>query len=148
MLIIGILSAVALPQYQKTVLKSRTAEAWSNLATIRTAVNAYCLEAGPGEGGFWSNFKGSMPIEVPDTENFTYGVFLACGGTSFTSNNPYSDVYAEYSKGGKEFKLSLNYYGQRICRGGAVCKELGFKNTATGQTCVTCGGSKTCYYMD
>ena len=42
-LIVGILSAVALPQYQKTVLKIRTAEAWSNLATIRTAVNAYCL---------------------------------------------------------------------------------------------------------
>ncbi|MBR3603663.1 MAG: hypothetical protein IKL48_03115 [Elusimicrobiaceae bacterium] len=64
-------------------------------------------------------------------------------------NNPYSDVYAEYSKGAKEFKWSLNYYGQRICRGGDVCKELGFKNTATGQTCLTCGlGSETCYYMD
>ena len=34
-LIIGILSAVALPQYQKTVLKSRAAEAWSNLGALK-----------------------------------------------------------------------------------------------------------------
>ena len=40
-LIIGILSAVALPQYQKTVLKSRTAEAWANVSALNTAIKAY-----------------------------------------------------------------------------------------------------------
>ena len=43
-LIIGILASVALPQYQKAVLKSRAAEAWTNLKTLNTAAAAYCLE--------------------------------------------------------------------------------------------------------
>ncbi|MBQ7908901.1 MAG: prepilin-type N-terminal cleavage/methylation domain-containing protein, partial [Elusimicrobiaceae bacterium] len=37
-LIIGILSAVALPQYQKAVFKARMAEAFTNLKTISEAV--------------------------------------------------------------------------------------------------------------
>ncbi len=42
-LIIGILSAIALPQYTKAVEKSRTAEAMQMAASIRTGVDAYLL---------------------------------------------------------------------------------------------------------
>ncbi len=45
-LIIGILSAVALPQYQKAVFKSRMAEAFTNLKTISEAVKLCELENG------------------------------------------------------------------------------------------------------
>ncbi|MBP5430078.1 MAG: type II secretion system protein [Elusimicrobiaceae bacterium] len=45
-LIIGILAAVALPQYQFSVLKSRTAEALENLRTLHQAQELYFLEHG------------------------------------------------------------------------------------------------------
>ena len=47
-LIIGILSAVALPQYRKAVTKARFAEAFTNLKTIAEAVKVCELENGVG----------------------------------------------------------------------------------------------------
>ncbi len=45
-LIIGILAAVALPQYQKAVWKSRAAEAYTNLQTLKNAIDSCELEHG------------------------------------------------------------------------------------------------------
>ena len=45
-LIIGILASVALPQYQKAVLKSRVAEAWLTIAAINNAEKVKNLEEG------------------------------------------------------------------------------------------------------
>lgn len=45
-LIIGILAAVALPQYKKAVEKSKAAQAFVTLASLRTAFNAYYLANG------------------------------------------------------------------------------------------------------
>ena len=45
-LIIGILSAVALPQYERAVARARTAEALSVLRSAVQAADAYTLEAG------------------------------------------------------------------------------------------------------
>ena len=42
-LIIGILSAVALPQYEKAVEKSRLAEAQANIGTLKQAIESYLL---------------------------------------------------------------------------------------------------------
>ncbi len=38
-LIVGILAAVALPQYTKAVERSRLTEVWSNMGTIRQALS-------------------------------------------------------------------------------------------------------------
>ena len=46
-LIIGILSAVALPQYTKAVEKSRIAEAESVLKTMREQLELLMMESGP-----------------------------------------------------------------------------------------------------
>ena len=49
-LIIGILAAVALPQYQKAVVKARAAEGFANLKTLGQAVKVCELEHGGGDG--------------------------------------------------------------------------------------------------
>ncbi len=50
-LIIGILAAVALPQYQKAVEKSRAAEAVTVLNSLQKAVDLYVLENGFPQSG-------------------------------------------------------------------------------------------------
>ena len=94
-LIIGILSAVALPQYQKAVVKSRFAEAFTNLKTIAQADAACQLEKGSACG------IEELSIEIP-------GVFRNNGspeiGTDYfiyrAADNPGSSdsVQALYKK--------------------------------------------------
>ena len=50
-LIIGILAAVALPQYQKAVEKSRIAEAMQVMSDIAKGIDLYLLENGYPESG-------------------------------------------------------------------------------------------------
>ena len=81
-LIIGILAAVALPQYQKAVEKSRLAEALSNIKIIENNFKLFLLEnghtasvclkdmgsAGELAGGTWTNDKDCTYI----TPHFKY----------------------------------------------------------------------------
>ena len=64
-LIIGILSAVALPQYQKAVFKSKAAEPLSLLPSIARAHQLCVLESPPCNGT--ENFWNSLVIDVPGT---------------------------------------------------------------------------------
>ncbi len=59
-LIIGILAAVALPQYQKAVEKARASEAVTVLNTLQKAVDVYILEHGfPAEETGYKSFFGA-----------------------------------------------------------------------------------------
>ena len=70
-LIIGILAAVAVPQYQKAVTKSRFAEAFVNLKALQEAVKVCELEGGDS----CDNYNDTLSIDVPgNTENFYYNV--------------------------------------------------------------------------
>ncbi|MGB2578268.1 type II secretion system protein G [Elusimicrobium simillimum] len=61
-LIIGILAAIALPQYQKAVEKARVAEAYTNLAAIHASMQRYYLEHGA-----WPASIGDLDIDLPGT---------------------------------------------------------------------------------
>ena len=74
-LIIGILAAVALPQYTKAVEKSRTAEVVTLMGDIMTGERIYQLS----QGKYTTNLK-ALDIEVP---NLGTGATV----TSFTTNN-------------------------------------------------------------
>ncbi len=78
-LIIGILAAVALPQYQKAVYKARFTEAITNLKTLQTAVDAYVLANPPGDEIL--ELTDVLDIEV-SSPNFTYGAAwdIVCDG--------------------------------------------------------------------
>lgn len=57
-LIIGILSAVALPQYQKAVMKSRTAAAWPKILALETAEKEFYLA-----NGYYTGDLSAMSID-------------------------------------------------------------------------------------
>ena len=69
-LIIGILAAVAVPQYQKAVYKSRAAEAVSMLKAIMQAQEAYYLA-----NGAYTNDISTLDVEVPTSSIYTGGDF-------------------------------------------------------------------------
>ena len=73
-LIIGVLSAIALPQYQKAVNRSRGAEALTTLRALADAANLYYLENGTYEGLAYTdtNAAEKLSIAVPQLKNFKY----------------------------------------------------------------------------
>ena len=75
-LIIGILSAIALPQYTKAVEKSRMAEALQIAAGIRTGVDVYVLANGYESvelvGNGTTNGSGLLDIDAESGLNCTH----------------------------------------------------------------------------
>lgn len=66
-LIIGILSAVALPQYQKAVTKARVTEAKTALKALVESTELFILENGAAP-----NSLEDLTITVPASQNFRY----------------------------------------------------------------------------
>lgn len=82
-LIIGILAAVALPQYNKAVSKSRGTEALNVLQAADEAVSAYYLEHGSYEG----ITADTLPIQIPEVKHFRYIVGTGCYSNSYTAGS-------------------------------------------------------------
>jgi len=100
--IIGVLSAVAIPQFRTYQFKSKTAEVKSNLSAIRIAEEAYFAEfseyrsAAPEP----ATIPGSVPVafdgvssqfaplgfDAEGTVYFSYGVAIAENGSGFTAD--------------------------------------------------------------
>ncbi len=70
-LIIGILAAVAMPQYQKAVMKARLTEAVTHIKTLQQAVDAYRLEHGEPTEGIIEDLTDMLPVKV-ESEYFYY----------------------------------------------------------------------------
>ena len=137
-LIIGILSAVALPQYQKTVLKSRTAEAWANLSALKKAQQVFCME---NEGSTTSGHRVSdLAIEVEDSAYFSY-TLPTCSGAQSGAH-----IYAYYKKS-PSFFLAIGDSGMRLCEGDG-CRDLGFSSYGSRVSCICGGAGSSCYYME
>ena len=113
-LIIGILAAVAVPQYQKAVAKARATEAVLTLSTLEKAVDRYLLENGTptqavnftGDGsGSYVSYPG-LDIELPCQWQDEY----TCGSTNYyysaSCNSSECEIKA-YSDGSLEHCLYL-----------------------------------------
>lgn len=149
-LIIGILAAVALPQYTLAVEKSRAAEAWSHLSTMRTAMTSYGLV----NRGDWTEFNNSndkwklldLSLRLKDSahsttainglkesKNWTYSLespnyVRAYRGTAtgVTWKNRDYDLFIDLN--GKQWPFSKK--GYRLCgavtdKGIKICKSMG-----------------------
>ncbi|MGB2578363.1 type IV pilus assembly protein PilE [Elusimicrobium simillimum] len=125
-LIIGILAAIALPQYNNAVEKSRAAEAVLNVKSLADAVERQRLALGDGVS-FSIN---DLDIEKPKDKNFKYKLNLTF---------PVDHVIAERTDN-KEYSIIhfLNwanypeYSNRTVCRaaktdttGVAHCKKIG-----------------------
>ena len=82
-LIIGILAAVAVPQYQKAVMKAQSVEIISLLNTIFKGVDMYELEHGFGTTSTYFFRKGGVNELVPDVSPFLNCTYSnTCGSNS------------------------------------------------------------------
>ncbi len=154
-LIIGILSSVALPQYTKAVEKSRATEAQTLLGNLSTAEQIYQMSTGsftgdlsvldlqlPGVGSAQTNtvstknFK--LLITTPNTAAGTAATFAATA-TRITSAGANATGDLAYV-----LNLSIDANGNitRTCTGAAkTCKSI-----ANGATCAASGTNKDwCY---
>ncbi len=133
-LIIGILAAVALPQYQKAVEKSRVAGVWSILSSFQKAAEAYRLE----EPDWWDLY---YPKDLDVDFGFSYeGAFcsgstcqLPCGSTGWTNCSMFArketqdsgvSVAFTFFKDAQCNQLILNDRGEKKCFG-PTCSLLG-----------------------
>ncbi len=79
-LIIGILAAIALPQYQKAVLKSRLAQWDVSFNASRKAIELYLLENGwPDETVFFTGKNSSSTFTMPGNCDDDYSCFTSAG---------------------------------------------------------------------
>ena len=97
-LIIGILAAVALPQYQRAVQKARFAQLVTASKAIVDAQNVYFLA-----NGVYAERADELTIEYP----------IDTSGTSFTGKG-WSCSFREYSNDGENARSSCDFYSPKI----------------------------------
>ena len=131
-LIIGILSSVALPQYTKAVRKARIVEARTILSSLIKAEDLYILEHGDIGWDSWEN----LSIEIPtETKNWTFGEeecvgITSAGGCGATASPKWETGYMiEYWSPKYDDGTSV-LSGKFICyydtdEGEKICKSLG-----------------------
>ena len=140
-LIIGILSAVALPQYNKAVEKSRQTEAWQTMKGINDAVKVAQMEKGVSDltGITWDDLSTSYihasGASVGKAITGANTAVLRGKGFKFTMKK--DGVVAERDGGSfGTYRLSLTHSGVRGCLDGTsgtastVCGKVGGKSTA------------------
>ncbi|MGB2578343.1 prepilin-type N-terminal cleavage/methylation domain-containing protein [Elusimicrobium simillimum] len=133
-LIIGILAAIALPQYTKAVEKSRVTEALSNLKTIRDNSQMYVMAHGfPNPQLLDQDFANAVDIELTGgswdsegyyvTKNFKYqmGCFATgCESWALRAGDKYVLVSLISSSG----EIDNACYDYEDPAGVAICKQL------------------------
>ena len=152
-LIIGILAAVAVPQYEAAVWKARFSEVLVNTSALQRALDLYVLQHGlPTEDKYLTDddldisvFAGLTPEVVKDDE--AYCSEYVCSFAVFNMNRLYWKAYVYRDKShtdllvdtGGNFNLSTNswtrscYYesdlGKKLC---AQTEALGWEDVSEG----------------
>lgn len=140
-LIIGILSSVALPQYTTAVEKSRAAEAWTTLKSIKDALEIKNMEAGTTNADY--PFE-ELSVSFKDENG------ADVSGTSF--NTKYFQYFIEngrpaaYSRKTSPYYVLSFYEGRRTCfetSSNTWCKKFGF-NSHGNARCISWPGAGDC----
>lgn len=145
-LIIGILSAVALPQYTKAVWKSRATQLQTMVSGLATAQSVYLMANGVGASSF-DDLDLSFPLPYPfdpraaypsinstdarASEDLKYGCILNNTGNDSSTASICGFLTGEYA--GSGFLISQYYThaanGMLYCVGETFCKKvMGWNN--------------------
>ena len=112
-LIIGILAAIALPQYQVAVEKSRAAEGMAYLDGVAKAESIYQLS-----NNTYTDNTSALDLELPNPQNFTVSDVEADSGSFAMNLNRDSEAHPYILRlwitEGNIYKICLN--DERICR--------------------------------
>ncbi len=79
-IIVGILGALALPNYMKAQRRSYAAEAWANTSAVLGALKAYYME----HNSTWTTNMALLPMDNPNSRSgakFSYSVAAGSGNT-------------------------------------------------------------------
>ena len=125
-LIIGILSAIALPQYTLAVEKARATETLQALKAVSGASSVYYL----ANGSYTGMTKDNLDITLPNLSYSTFGIGV------YEPNH--MDLVFESIKGGYTL-FGVHYNGKQTrvyCttstdQGVKICKALGAASTCT-----------------
>ena len=148
-LIIGILAAVAVPQYQKAVEKSRAAQAQTMLKSVSQAIESYHLANGEWPQSFdelsidipWTGTEKyyNYPAEIKDVRsNSEWAIELGHSG-SYGSYVIIGRLNGQYAGGGfvlHDFHWPADYFpGETLCIENTGLRGVKF-NKADGTYCV------------
>ena len=144
-LIIGILSAIALPQYTTAVEKARATEAITLMANLRYAGERYRLQTGYFPGTDMSVLDIELPCKTTGSGGActaygskNYTLTTSGGGTSATSSQPYV-ITATRTGGGTNYVL-----GTIVSTDGTATRCCGSAVASTGCTAATGEALKIC----
>ena len=141
-LIIGILAAVALPQYQKAVLKSRYVQLMTVTKTMAESAYRYYLANGTAPQ-YWAEMDIELPAGCTTVESVALGV-LDCPSLKMRCDLGWGgaeDIFCVNHTDPSKTSLGYNYFftpeklHKRYCvarttdaNANAVCKSLGGQN--------------------
>jgi type IV pilus assembly protein PilA len=159
--IIGILAAIAIPNFLRFQLKAKSAEGKTNLAAIRTAESSYYSEFGFYVSALASPPEPGLNVKVPYTQNpgnasgtgfdqlgwspegsvfFNYGVASPAPGDSFTASAG-ADLDNDGTPQMWGYKKGPNIPGAEDLSAGGTCDEgnltaevVGPCDTVSGQS--------------
>ncbi len=136
-LIIGILAAVAVPQYQKAVYKARTAEAVTMVKALAQAQEAYYLA-----NGSYTNDISELDVDVPqgreylgenqerdpNTYYFSCAAQKQCDASVDNENMPgiqFMLVHGISPNAGKMYCIAYSGQGPKSNTALSICKSMG-----------------------
>lgn len=111
--VIGVLSAIAIPQYQKYVAKAEVASALATMSGVKTNVEAVTVETGLFPAGGEENNIGAPTMDL-GTILFVPTAETAAGAMKFTFNTSKSSSVSALVSG-TEFSLTRDTNGLWGC---------------------------------
>lgn len=86
-IIIGVLAAIALPQYVNTIEKARSAEATSNIGALRSSMDRYWYDQSALAASYTGGTLATLDIDNPnDDSNRLFNYTLTDNSTTSTKN--------------------------------------------------------------